>query len=107
MYVIIIDRGFSAPGHGRDVVDVLNATYKRFIFHLTATFQLPGSKLFYAQMTVHTATQNTDVSLAQEFQKHLSNKSLKHVLIYPRKHKKDKVNKSGKTESIMCNILKI
>ena len=30
---------------------------------------------------MHTATQNTDVILAQEFQKHLSNKSRKHVII--------------------------
>ena len=30
-YDIIIDPGFGAPGHGRDVVDGLNATYKQFI----------------------------------------------------------------------------
>ena len=32
-----------------------------------ATVQLPGSKRFDAQMTVHTETQNTDVRLALEF----------------------------------------
>ena len=32
------------------------------------TFQTPGSKGFDAQMIVHTATQNTGVSLALEFQ---------------------------------------
>ena len=37
------------------------------------TFQLPGSSQFDIQMVVHTATQNFDVSLAQEFQKYLSN----------------------------------
>ena len=35
---IIIDHGISAPGYDREVVDGLNATYKRFIFHLMATF---------------------------------------------------------------------
>ena len=38
-----------------------------------ATIQLPGNKQFYTQMSVHTAIQNTYVSLAQEFQKYLSN----------------------------------
>ena len=41
-------------------------------------FQIPGSKLFDAQMEVQTATQNTDVILALEFQNHLSNESYKH-----------------------------
>ena len=36
-----------------------------------ASAQLPGSKRFDNQIEVHTATQNTDKSLAQEFQKHL------------------------------------
>ena len=37
------------------------------------TVKLPGSKRFYTQMEVQTATKNTDVSLALEFQKHFSN----------------------------------
>ena len=48
----------------------MNATYKIFIFNLMDTVQLPGSKLFDTQMVVHTATQNTDVIVSQEFQKH-------------------------------------
>ena len=59
----------SALGHGREVVDGLNATDESFIFHLMATVQLPGNKRFDKKMKVQTATQNTDVSLAQEFQK--------------------------------------
>ena len=57
-YNIIIDNGISAPGHEREVVYGLNATYKMFIFFLMATVQLPGSKRFNTQMEVHTATQN-------------------------------------------------
>ena len=72
-YNKIIDRGISEPGHGRKVVDGLIATYKRFIFHLMETVKLPGSKCFDTQMEVHTVTQNTDVSLSQKLQKHLSN----------------------------------
>ena len=63
---IIIDRGIIAPEHVRKVVDGLNATYKRFIFHLMATIQLPSSKKFNIQTAVHTETQNIDASLALE-----------------------------------------
>ena len=63
-YSIIIDSGFSAPGHEGGFVDGLNTT-ENFIFHMIATVQLLGSKQFDTQMTVHTATQNMDVSLAQ------------------------------------------
>ena len=31
-YSLIIDRGISAPGHGKEVVDVLNAVGKRYIY---------------------------------------------------------------------------
>ena len=33
-YFIIIDRGISAPGHGKEVVDGLNAVDKRYIYIL-------------------------------------------------------------------------
>ena len=62
---MIIDSDISAPEPRAEVVDGMNATAEKFIFHLMATVQLPGGKRFYTQMSVHTATQNTDVSLAQ------------------------------------------
>ena len=58
------------------------------MFHLMTNFQLPVSKQFDTQMTLHTATQNTDVSLALEFLKHLSNESQKHGIIDHGKYKK-------------------
>ena len=72
-----------------------------------ATVQLPGSKRFDTQISVHTVTKNTDVSLAQEFQKRWPNKSRKRVIIDHGKHKKGKVNKSVKTGSVVCNIIKV
>ena len=87
-YNIIIYRGISAVVNGGKVVDGLNNTDKRFILNLMATFQLPVSKRFDTQLEVHIATQNTDVSLAPEFQKHLSHESHKHVIIDQGKHKK-------------------
>ena len=43
-YSIIIDRGIIAPGHGKEVVNVINAIYKSYIYQLMSNFQLPGSK---------------------------------------------------------------
>ena len=70
---IIIDHGISSPGHDRKVLYGLNATYKRFILHMMYNVQLPGIERFDTQMVVKTATQNSNVSLTQELQKHLSN----------------------------------
>ena len=78
MFNITIDQGISYPGYGRKVVDDLNATYKSFIFHLMDTVEISGSELCYTPMTVYTATQNTDMSLALGFQEHLPNLSSKH-----------------------------
>ena len=72
-YSIIIDRGISAPGHGKEVVDGLNAVDKRYIYQLMSTVQIPGSNRFDSQMKIHTGNQKYDVSLAEEFQHHLKN----------------------------------
>ena len=77
----IIERGIIASVHGREVVDGLNTLDKRFIFQLMSTVQLPGEKRYYTQMVMHTGTHTYDVSLAREFRKHLSNASLKHIVI--------------------------
>ena len=62
---IIIYHGISAPGHGREVLDGLNAIHKSFIFHLMANVQLPGSEQFDTKMSVQTEIQNTDIILVQ------------------------------------------
>ena len=46
LHSIIFDRGVSAPGHGKEVVGVLNAIGKRYMYQLMSTVQLPGSKIF-------------------------------------------------------------
>ena len=70
-YSIIIDRGISAPGNGKEVVDVINAVDKRYIYQLMSNVQLPGSFIFYSHIKIHTGTENKDVSLSQEFKNHL------------------------------------
>ena len=70
-YSIIIDRGISAPGHGKEVVDGINAVDKRYIYQLMSRVQLPGSVKFDSHIKMHTGTENKYVILAKEFKDHL------------------------------------
>ena len=56
-YSIIIDGGISAPGHVKEVVDVLNSVDKCYIYQLMYNVQLPGSAIFDSQIKIHTSTE--------------------------------------------------
>ena len=43
-YSVIIDRGISASGHGKEVVDGHNSADKSYIYQIMTNIQLPGSK---------------------------------------------------------------
>ena len=70
-FYVIIGHGMSAPGHGREVFDGLNATRKRFLFQLISTVTLPGAKMYDTQMVMHHETSTKYVSLDRKFQKTL------------------------------------
>ena len=70
-YSIIINWGISAPGHGKEVIDGLNAVDKHYIYQLMSKVQPPGSVRFGSQIKIHTGTEHKDVSLAQEFKDYL------------------------------------
>ena len=57
-YSVIIDRGISEPGHGKEVVDGINAVDKRYIYQLMSTVQLPGSNIFDYHMQMDAGNQN-------------------------------------------------
>ena len=59
----------SVPGHGRELVDGINATDKSFFCHLIETVKLPDSKGYARHMVIQYSTSTADVSLAGEFQK--------------------------------------
>ena len=80
-YYIIFDPGISAPGNSKEFVYGLNAVDKRYIYQLMSIFQLPGSNRFDSQMQMHTSKQNNDVSLAKEFQRHLTKEHLENGVI--------------------------
>ena len=70
-YSIIIDRGISALGHGKEVVDGLNDFDHHYIYQLISKVQLPGSVRFDSQIKMHTGTENKDVILSHELKNRL------------------------------------
>ena len=44
--------------------------------------QLPGAEDYGSHMAMHTSTANTDISLAREFRKHISDSTWAHGLFY-------------------------
>ena len=76
-YDITTDCGVIFTGHGREAVDGLNETDKRFLFQLMETVQLHVSKVYDTHMDMKSVTHISNNSLAREFQKHLSNVSRK------------------------------
>ena len=63
-YNIIIDHGIIAPGHGRDVVDGMNATNNFFLVQLMETMKVSGSKGNETKMAMHSSTHRANISLA-------------------------------------------
>ena len=53
-----------------------------------STAHFPGSNIFDSQIQMYTSTEKEDVSLAKEFQQHLTKKHLKDGVIDQGKHKK-------------------
>ena len=53
-YSVIIDQGISAPGHGKEVVDGINAVDKSYIYQLMSNVQLSGLNRFDSHMQMHT-----------------------------------------------------
>ena len=101
-YSVIIDRGISAPGNGKEVVDGLNDVYKRYIYQLMSTVQLYGSIRFDSQIQKHTGTQKDDVSLAKQFQEHLKKSTAKMVSLIKEKIKNVHGNKMDR-QTVSCS----
>ena len=80
-FSVIIDRGISTSGHGREVVNGHNAIGKIFHLQLISTVKLQGAKSYDKIMVILTGTYTSDVSLARNFQKHLSNEAQKHGVL--------------------------
>ena len=55
---------------------------------LMKNVQLPGAEAYESQMEIHTSTANTEISLARKFQKHLSDPTQAHGLLYHGKGRK-------------------
>ena len=103
-YDITIDSGVVALGHGRDVVDGLKPTNKRFMYMLMENMKLVGSKIYDDQMSIHTTKHKEDLSL----EKYLKNFNItKNGIIDQGKYKNVQVNGHGMSVSIMFKIIMI
>ena len=71
-YNITIDCGVGAPVYGREVVDGLNATEKRFLSMLMINLQLSGAAAYESQVVMHNSIAKIDIVLARGFQNNLS-----------------------------------
>ena len=101
-YSIIIDRGISAPWHDKEVLDGLNDDDKCYLYQLIYTVQLPGSRIFDSHMQMHTGTQKYDVSLAREFQQHLTKSTTKMVSLI-KKNTKTIHGKKMYRQTVSCS----
>ena len=63
---ITIDRAIGAPGHGKDVVDWLNATDKRFLRGKMCLIGTPESTDSVKRMAAHSMVGDASFSLAEE-----------------------------------------
>ena len=105
VYDIIINRSAGAPCHVQDIVDVLNFTDEQFIYILMKNLQVPGSKWYEDHVTIHTTTQKEDITLENDFRKHLPNIPTRIVLLIRESIKNMIVNRIGVIVSIMFKIL--
>ena len=67
--------------------------------------QLLGSNIFDSQMKMHTGNQRNDISLAKEFQQHLTKEHCKNGVFDQVPEKKDSRKENGQTGSIMFRIM--
>ena len=71
-YDITIDRAIGAPGHGKDIVDGINATNKKYLASMMCMTGTPESNDSKKRMATESMTETASKSLAVEAQRLLS-----------------------------------
>ena len=66
MFDITIDRAIGAPGHGKDIVDALNATDKVYLRHKMCMIGTPEANDGSARMAAHAMVEGKPNCLATE-----------------------------------------
>ena len=99
---IIINKGISAPGHEKEVVDVPNAIDKRYIYQSMSNVQLTGSRTFESQILAHQKSMSV-------WLKNYKNICLIMIVdmepLIRKNTGKYPVKENGQTESIMFSIM--
>jgi hypothetical protein len=97
-YSISIDRAIDAPGHGKDVVDGLNATLKRFLGTCLRMTNMPEvHRGDGKRMNIHSMTDEGESSFAEECRRLLENRD-KIGMHSDKKHAKREANAKVKKQ---------
>ena len=98
---IRIDQGICAPGHGKEVVDGINAIEKCYMYHLISNVQLPGSITFDSHILMHYWTPKI-MSVCLNNSKNICLRMIVNMQSLIRKNtEKCPVKENGRTESII------
>ena len=71
-YQITIDHAVGAQGHGKDVVNGLNAVDKNYLFKIMPRIKIPEAEQGETFFATHSATASDNASFATECQQLLS-----------------------------------
>ena len=65
-YSIIIDRVIGVPGHGKNVVDGINAYDKKFLMKKMCMIEMPEADNFNKRIAAHCMLENFHYSFPEE-----------------------------------------
>jgi hypothetical protein len=91
-YVTTIDRAIGAPGHGKDIVDGINATDKTYLASMMCLTGTPEANDSQKRMSAESMTETASKSLAFEAQRLLSLDSRINGVKGDKKHGKREAN---------------
>jgi hypothetical protein len=101
-YGITIDRAIGAPGHGKDEVDGLNATVKRYIKEKMCQTQAPGVDERASRMAPEAMVEGLNKSIAEEAARLCSLECRVEGVKSKSKYKVREANAAMKSATIMC-----
>ena len=81
LYNTVNNCGIVSPGHGKYILDSLNANNQRFITILMTIVKLHCADTNNSQMIMNTSMIITDISIARVFQKYITDSTRSHGLI--------------------------
>ena len=99
---IVIDRAICAPGHGKDIVDELNAVTKCFLQKQFCMIGTPEADNYEKRIKAHSMVETASTSLAEECQMLCASQD--HVNRVKRDAKNAKWEKKSKVQECIYHV---